>query len=104
MIDRTAADRAASGILKRRSLPVRSPSIGPTTRGITSPARVTITVSPMRMSLLAMYSALCSVALLTVTPPICTGSSTAFGLSVPVRPTVIVMSSSFVRASRGLNL
>ena len=43
----------------------------------------------MRMSLFAMYSSLCSVALFTVTPPICTGSSTAFGLSVPVRPTVI---------------
>ena len=47
---------------------------------------------------------LCSVALLTVTPPICTGFKTAFGLSVPVRPTLTTMSSSFVRASRGLNL
>ena len=30
---------------------------------------------------------LCSVERLTVTPPTCTGSSTATGVSVPVRPT-----------------
>ena len=33
----------------------------------------------------------------TVTPPICTGSSTAYGLSVPVRPTLIPMSQQLRR-------
>ena len=43
-----------SGMTKTRSSPVRDSATGPTTRGITSPARVTKTVSPMRMSLLSM--------------------------------------------------
>ena len=42
---------------------------GPTTCGITSPARWTITRSPLRMSLRRMSSSLWSVALDTVTPP-----------------------------------
>ena len=70
-----------SGMTKTRSLPVRDSATGPTTRGITSPARVTKTVSPMRMSLLSMYAALCKVALRIVTPPICTGASEANGLA-----------------------
>ena len=60
---------------------------GPTTCGITSPARWTITVSPSRMSLRLMSSSLWSVAFETVTPPTSTGSSCAHGLSAPVRPT-----------------
>ena len=88
MIDGNAPQTGhASGIVKIRSLPVRASIMGATTRGITSPARVTSTVSPIRISLLAIYSALCNVAFLTVTPPICTGSSTAFEVStIPVRP------------------
>ena len=43
-------------------------AVGDTTRGITSPARVTITSSPSRTSLRAMSSSLCSVASFTVTP------------------------------------
>ena len=54
---------------------------GPTTCGITSPARWTITSSPSRMSLRLMSSSLCSVAREIVTPPTSTGSSTAHGLS-----------------------
>ena len=46
----------------------------------------------------SMKSALCSVARLTVTPPIKTGVSMAVGVSLPVRPTVIMMSSSCVMA------
>ena len=60
---------------------------GPTTCGMTSPARWTITRSPTRMSFRRMSSSLCSVALVTVTPPTCTGSSSASGFRTPVRPT-----------------
>ena len=42
---------------------------------MTSPARWTITVSPMRTSLRAISSSLCSVAFCTTTPPTVTGSS-----------------------------
>ena len=42
--------------------------------GITSPARCSTTVSPMRMSLRAISSSLCSVAFCTSTPPTFTGS------------------------------
>src|SRR3712207_1768466 len=48
---------------------------GPTTSGMTSPARRTITVSPFRTSLRLTSSSLCSVAVPTVTPPTNTGSS-----------------------------
>ena len=58
-----------------------------TTSGITSPARRTTTVSPMRTSLRATSSALCSVALVTTTPPTSTGASRATGVIAPVRPT-----------------
>ena len=51
--------------------------IGRTIWGITSPARMTSTRSPSRMSLVAISSSLCSVALVTVTPLTCTGSSSA---------------------------
>ena len=49
------------------------------------------TVSPTRMSLRAISSSLCSVACCTMTPPTLTGSSTARGVSAPVRPTWISM-------------
>src|SRR5438132_1135517 len=41
------------------------------------------------MSFASIRSKLWSVAVVTVTPPISTGSSTAYGLSAPVRPTLI---------------
>ena len=72
--------------------------------GITSPARRTITVSPMRTSLRAISSSLCSVALETTTPPTVTGSSLAAGVSAPVRPTWISMPFSSVVASSAGNL
>ena len=80
-----------NGFVPRRWAPA-----GPTTCGITSPARCTITVSPSRMSLRLMSSSLCRVARETVTPPTSTGSSTAHGLSAPVRPTRIRILSSVV--------
>lgn len=50
-----------------------------TTSGITSPARRTMTVSPMRTSKRAIWSALCKVTLVTVTPATCTGSGVRLG-------------------------
>ena len=64
-----------------------------TTSGITSPARRTITVSPTRTSRRATWSALCSVALVTVTPATCTGASRATGVIAPVRPTCTSIAS-----------
>ena len=77
---------------------------GPTTWGITSPARCTITRSPSRMSLRLMSSSLWSVALDTVTPPTCTGSSSAHGLRAPVRPTRMWIFRSVVTAAVGAHL
>ena len=87
-----AAGRADVG--KREGLGVRRPLLQhhPTICGMTSPARWTTTVSPMRTSLRAISSSLCSVALETTTPPTVTGSSLATGVSAPVRPTWISMS------------
>ncbi len=56
------------------------------------------------MSLRLMSSSLCSVASDTVTPPTCTGSSTANGLSAPVRPTFTTIERSVVVAVVGANL
>ncbi len=69
----------------------RLPRIGPMTRGMTSPAFSTMTQSPSRMSLRAMSSALCSVAIDTVEPDTKTGSSIANGVTAPVRPTFTSM-------------
>ena len=71
---------------------------------MTSPARVTTTVSPMRMSLRRISSSLCSVARSTSTPPMRTGSMIATGVTTPVRPTENSTSRSVVCASRGGNL
>ncbi len=77
-------------------------STGPTTRGMTSPAFSTSTQSPSRMSLRAMSSALCSVAIETVEPARNTGSSTANGVTAPVRPTFTsIFRSSVVFCSAG---
>src|SRR5881409_187443 len=93
-----------SGRLNLRSFPVRRSRTGPSTCGITSPARVTSTQSPSRMSFASIRSKLWSVAVVTVTPPISTGSSTAYGLRAPVRPTLIRISLSFVIWTSGANL
>jgi len=66
---------------------LRRCTIGATTCGITSPARITTTSSPTRTSLRARSSSLWSVAVLTVTPPTWTGSNIAKGTRCPVRPT-----------------
>ena len=93
-----------SGIVQGRSSPVRSWVSGPTTCGMTSPARCTMTLSPTMRPLRATSSWLWSVASLTVAPPTDTGSSTANGTSAPVRPTLTMMSLSVVIAVVGANL
>ena len=70
---------------------------------MTSPARRTITSSPGRTSLRARSSSLCSVARLTVTPPTCTGSSSANGCRSPNLPTFQRTSLSVVTAVVGGN-
>src|SRR5437867_7666711 len=77
---------------------------GPTTSGMTSPARRTITVSRGRTSLRLTSSSLCRVAVVTVTPPTNTGSSWAKGVTTPVRPVCTKMFSSRVVRSSGGNL
>ena len=93
-----------SGMTNSRSSPVRTETTGPTTSGITSPARRTITVSPMRMSLRRTSSSLCNVASETVAPETRTGSSMAKGVAAPVRPMLTMMSLSLVVRSSGGNL
>src|SRR5438067_1969423 len=77
---------------------------GPTTSGITSPARRTITVSRGRTSFRFTSSSLCNVAVVTVTPPTNTGSSCANGVTTPVRPVCTKMFSRSVVRSSGGNL
>ena len=76
------------GMVHGRASAGRRLSTGPTTRGITSPAFSTITQSPSRMSLRAMSSSLCRVAIEMVEPATNTGSSMANGVTAPVRPDV----------------
>ena len=76
-----------SGIAKR-SGGRRGPLLfTPTTSGMTSPARRTMTVSPIQTSLRLSSSSLCRVALVTVAPPTNTGLRRATGVRAPVRPT-----------------
>ena len=82
--------------IRNSFVPRRCGPAGPTICGITSPARCTITSSPARMPLRLMSSSLWSVARVTVTPPTWTGSMIAHGLSAPVRPTRMRISSSRV--------
>ena len=65
---------------------------------MTMPALRMTTVSPMRMSLRRISSSLCSVARATVEPCTKTGSSSATGVSTPVRPTWTVMAFNTVSA------
>ena len=75
-----------------------------TTSGITSPALLILTVSPIRTSLRRISSSLCSVAFVTVTPPTKTGFRRAIGVIAPVRPTWTSMPSTIVSASSAGNL
>ena len=100
--DRGAALRAMASASRTRGRPrAASRDDDRRTSGITSPARRTITVSPMRTSLRRISSSLCSVALVTVTPPTNTGSSRATGVMAPVRPTCTSMPTSSVCISSG---
>src|SRR2546421_5695150 len=92
------------GNLHTFALDGRLERTGPTTSGITSPARRTMTVSPSRTSLRLTSSSLCSVAVLTVTPPTNTGSRKANGVTIPVRPVWTPISRSRVVRSSGGNL
>ncbi|MCY1200314.1 hypothetical protein D9M72_117430 [compost metagenome] len=94
----------AVGMTNSRASSGRFSSTGASTSGITSPARRTMTVSPMRTSLRRISSSLCSVAFVTVTPPTNTGFRRATGVMAPVRPTWTSMSSSVVVASSAANL
>ena len=88
-----------------RSSPVRlEASSTPATKGITSPARRTSTVSPIRTSRARMTSWLASVARVTVVPPTNTGSSTATGATLPILPTSQITSASTVVFSSAANL
>ena len=82
----------------------RFPRTGPTTSGITSPALLTITVSPGRTSFALTWSSLCNVAVETVTPPTKIGSSLAKGVADPAAPIDISISKSFVVCSSGGSL
>ncbi len=68
---------------------------------MTSPALRITTVSPIFTPLRTTSSALCRVAMPTVDPATSTGSSTANGVTRPVRPTFTAMSLSSVVASSG---
>ena len=93
-----------AGITKARAVPGRRSSIGANTSGITSPALRTITSSPINKPLRLISSILCSVALVTVTPPTTTGRNRATGVIEPVRPTCTSMSNRVVTRSCAGNL
>ena len=92
------------GMLNLRASAGRLSSKTRTTSGITSPARRTLTTSPMWTSLRCSSSSLCSVALVTITPPTKTGAKRATGVSAPVLPTCTSMSKMVVSASSAGNL
>src|ERR687898_1355320 len=90
------------GIFHFRAFFGRFAKTGPTISGITSPARRTITVSPLRTSLRRVSSSLWRVAYVIVTPPTTTGSKTANGVILPVRPVwTSIAFKSAVRSSGG---
>ena len=68
---------------------------------MTSPALRSTTVSPIEHALALDLVRLCSVAMPTVDPATTTGSSTANGVTRPVRPTLTLMSSSWSSTSSG---
>jgi hypothetical protein len=89
------------GISNARSVPSRLSTTGPRISGITSPALRTTTVSPISTPLRTTSLALCRVANVTVDPATSTGSSSAYGVTRPVRPTLTRMSTSLVLTSSG---
>jgi hypothetical protein len=100
-----AHDGHSDGATISRSAPVRlDASSTPATNGITSPARRTSTVSPIRTSRARITSWLASVARVTVVPPTNTGSSTATGPTLPILPTSHSTSRSTVVFSSAANL
>jgi len=89
------------GIENSRSVPSRSATTGATISGITSPALRSTTTSPIRTPFLLTSEALWSVAVATVEPETRTGSITPNGVTLPVLPTWVRMSSSRVLTSSG---
>ncbi len=71
---------------------------------MTSPALRSTTVSPMRTPLALTTSWLCRVANSTSLPATVTGSTCAYGVTRPVRPTPTLMSTSLVLTSSGAYL
>ena len=88
--------QSAGGTISRSSPVRRAASSTPATNGMTSPARRTSTVSPMRTSRPRITSWLASVARVTVVPPTNTGSRTATGATLPILPTSHTTSASTV--------
>ena len=101
LVRRMAQEGHTVGKENSRSLPSRLEKSTSTISGMISPALRTRTTSPMRMSFCAIKSLLCTVAARTVLPESCTGSSTAVGVSTPVRPTLTTMSSRRVDLTSG---
>ena len=83
----------------RRSVP----GLRPEMYGITSPARSTVTVSPIRMSMSMMFWALCRLARLIVIPESSTGSRCATGVRLFL-PKLHSTSSRVVSHERLVNL
>ena len=105
--DRAAAGRALAADVIEEEKRFRAAATGwmtLTMAGMISPAFSTSTVSPMRMSLRSISSSLWRVARETVEPEMRTGSSSATGVSTPVRPTWMVMSLSVVSCLLGEEL
>ena len=75
-----------------------------TTSGMMSPAFLTTTLSPIRISLSCMRSSLCKDALETVVPATLTGSRIAVGVTTPVLPMLNSISNSFETTSSAGNL
>mmetsp|Transcript_8937 Transcript_8937/g.36464 ORF Transcript_8937/g.36464 Transcript_8937/m.36464 type:complete len:506 (-) Transcript_8937:288-1805(-) len=82
------------GATKPSACSPRSPSTGPSTRGITSPARSITTVSPSRTPMRRAWPTLCRVVREMSAPPISTGRTRATGTTWPVRPTATLRFSS----------
>lgn len=89
------------GITNARSVPSRRSTTGPRISGITSPALRITTVSPMRTPFSFTTFWLCSVANSTSEPATSTGSTCAYGVTRPVRPTPTRMFTSLVFTSSG---
>lgn len=102
-LDRLAAEGHLSGILNGTCVPSRFSGTASRASGLypgfSENDRVSDHYTRSRMK-----SRLWSVALETVVPASFTGSSTAFGVRIPVRPTCMTISVSFVSFSSGGNL